>query len=130
VGCMGIVLVFLIRWVVEAQTDIFSALLIVFFSGLSIVLMIVVNKFWARWRSYAIGSILGNAVGSAIVGIGLWGFSQFFLLPGGMGSHLPISAGLIWFVWTFSNQMPFLLVFGPPILSACDRAFPSLSRRV
>jgi len=128
VGCMAIVLVFLIRWVVEAQTDIFSALLIVLFSSLSIMLMIAVNRFWPKWRSFAVGSIVGNSIGSAIVGLGVWAFSQFFLLPGGMGSHLPLSASLIWFVWTFSNQMPFLLIFGPPILNACSRAFPSLTR--
>ena len=128
-GCIAIVFVFLIQWVVEAQTDIFSALLIVLFSGLSVILMIAVNKFWPKWRSFAVGSILGNGIGSAIVGFGVWAFSQFFLLPGGMGSHLPLSASLIWFVWTFSNQMPFLLIFGPPILDACSRAFPSLTHR-
>ena len=128
VGCLAIVFVFLIQWVVEAQTDIFSALLIVFFSGLSVILMIAVNRFWPKWRSFAVGSIVGNGIGSAIVGVGVWAFSQFFLLPGGMGSHLPLSASLIWFAWTFSNQMPFLLVFGPPILDACSRAFPSLIR--
>jgi len=126
-GCIAIVLVFLVRWVVEAQTDLFSALLIVLFSGLSIILMVAVNKFWPKWRSFAVGSIVGNGIGSAIVGVGVWAFSQFFLLPGGMGSHLPLSASLIWFVWTFSNQMPFLLIFGPPILNACSRAFPSLT---
>ena len=128
-GCIAIVFVFLIRWVAEARTDLFSALLIVIFSGLSIILMIAVNKFWPKWRSFAVGSIVGNGIGSAIVGVGVWAFSQFFLLPGGMGSHLPLSASLIWFVWTFSNQMPFLLIFGPPILDACTRAFPSLTRR-
>ena len=128
-GCIGIILVFLVRWVVEAQTDIFGALLIVLFSSLSILLMVTVNRFWPRWRSFAVGSIVGNAVGSAIVGVGVWAFSQFFLLPGGIGSHLPLSASLIWFVWTFSNQMPFLLIFGPPILSACSRAFPSMTQR-
>jgi len=126
-GCIGILAVFLIRWIVEAQTDVFSAFLIVIFSGLSVISMIAVNRFSTRWRSYALGSIVGNATGSAIVGLGVWAFSQFFLLPGGMGSHLPLSASLIWFVWTFSNQMPFLLIFGPPILSACVRAFPSLT---
>ncbi len=128
-GCIAIILVFLIRWLVEAQTDIFGALLIVLFSGLSIILMVVVNKFWPKWCSFTVGSILGNGVGSAIVGFGVWAFSQFFLLPGGMGSQLPLSASLIWFVWTFSNQMPFLLIFGPPILDACSRAFPSLTHK-
>jgi hypothetical protein len=129
-GCLGIAFVFLTRWVghwFEAQTDIFSAFLIVLFAGVSIISMIAVSRFSPKWRSFALGSMVGNAIGSAIVGLGLWAFSQFFLLPGTMGFRLPLSASLIWFIWTFSNQMPFLLLFGPPILSACNRAFPSLT---
>jgi len=123
-----VVLVFAARWYLGGEIDFITTLIFVIFCGLSLLLLLVVNRFWPRWRSYAIGSIVGNACGSAVVGLGLWAFSQFFILPSNLGHQLPLSAAVIWFVWTFSNQMPFLLVFGPPILNACYRAFPSLLR--
>jgi len=121
-------LVFAATWYLGGEIDFITTLIFVIFCALSLLLLFVVNRFWPRWRSYALGSVVGNACGSAIVGIGLWAFSQFFVLPSNMGYQVPLSAAVIWFVWTFSNQMPFLLIFGPPILNACYRAFPSLLR--
>ena len=123
-----VVLVFAATWYLGGEIDFITTLIFVIFCALSLLLLFVVNRFWPRWRSYALGSVVGNACGSAIVGIGLWAFSQFFVLPSNMGYQVPLSAAVIWFVWTFSNQMPFLLIFGPPILNACYRAFPSLLR--
>jgi hypothetical protein len=40
--------------------------------------------------------------------------------------QLPVYASLILFVWTFATEIPFLILFGPPILEACYRAFPNL----
>ena len=125
-GSLLVILVFAARWYVSGEVDVLTTSLFVVFCGLSLLLLVLANKFWPKWRSYTIGSVIGNACGSAIVGLGLWAFSQFFILPAGMGYQVPLSAALIWFVWTFSNQMPFLLILGPPILNACHRAFPSL----
>jgi len=127
-GSIFVILVFAARWYLGGDIDVITTLIFVIFCGLSLLLLLVVNRFWPRWRSYAIGSIVGNGCGSAIVGLGLWAFSQFFMLPSNMGYQVPLSAALLWFVWTFSNQMPFLLFLGPPILNACYRAFPSLLR--
>jgi len=33
---------------------------------------------------------------------------------------------LLYLVWTFSTEIPFLLVLGPPIIAAIYRAFPNL----
>jgi hypothetical protein len=123
-----VVLVFAATWYLSGSIDVITTLIFVIFCALSLLLLFVVNRFWPRWRSYALGAVVGNACGSAIVGLGLWAFSQFFVLPSNMGYQVPLSAALVWFVWTFSNQMPFLLIFGPPILNACYRAFPSLLR--
>jgi hypothetical protein len=123
-----VVLVFAATWYLSGSIDVITTLIFVIFCALSLLLLFVVNRFWPRWRSYALGAVVGNACGSAIVGLGLWAFSQFFALPSNMGYQVPLSAALVWFVWTFSNQMPFLLIFGPPILNACYRAFPSLLR--
>jgi len=123
-----VVLVFAATWYLGGEIDVITTLIFVIFCALSLLLLLVVNRFWPRWRSYALGSVVGNACGSAIIGLGLWAFSQFFVLPSNMGYQVPLSAAVVWFVWTFSNQMPFLLIFGPPILNACYRAFPSLLR--
>jgi len=123
-----VVLVFAATWYLSGSIDVITTLIFVIFCALSLLLLFVVNRFWPRWRSYALGAVVGNACGSAIVGLGLWAFSQFFVLPSNMGYQVPLSAALVWFVWTFSNQMPFLLIFAPPILNACYRAFPSLLR--
>lgn len=128
-GSILVVLAFAARWYMGGEMDFSTTSLFIIFCGLSLVLLVAVNRFWPRWRSYAVGSIIGNACGSAVVGIGVWAFSQFFILPSNLGHQLPLSAAVIWFLWTFSNQMPFLLLLGPPILNACQRTFPSLRKQ-
>jgi uncharacterized membrane protein len=83
---------------------------------------------WPEWRSYGIASIVGLAVGSVIIGIGVWAYSHIFLLPEavGGGTNLPLWTTLVWFIWTFATEIPFLITLGPPILKACYKAFPSI----
>ncbi len=125
-GSIIVILAFAMTWYLNAIVDVLTTSIFVTFCGVSLILLLAVNRFWPRWRSYAIGSILGNGCGSAIVGLGLWAFSQFFALPSNLGYQVPLRAAAVWFLWTFSNQMPFLLIFGPPILNACQKAFPFL----
>jgi len=126
VGSFFLVLIFAARWYLGGEMDLLTALIFIIFCSVSLLVLVVVNRFWPEWRNYSLGSIVGNAWGSAIVGIGVWAFSQFFTLPLNYGRQLPLSAAIIWFVWTFSNQMPFLLILGPPILTACYKALPSV----
>ncbi|MCF8885032.1 MAG: hypothetical protein QXK95_02515 [Nitrososphaerota archaeon] len=65
----------------------------------------------------------GLMVGSAIIGIGLWAYSQFAMLPFGV-SNAPIIAALTWFLWTYLTEIPFLVLLLPPILYAVARALP------
>ena len=125
-GSIVVILAFAMTWYLNASVDVLTTLVFVVFCGLSLILLLAVNRYWPRWRSYAIGSIVGNGCGGAVIGVGLWAFSQFFMLPSNLGYQVPLKAAAMWFLWTFSNQMPFLLIFGPPILNACQRAFPSL----
>ena len=84
-----------------------------------------------RWRGYQVGSVLGLLVGSTWIGVFVWLFSQFFMLPlaVGGGFKLPLYAAAIWAVWVFATEIPFLLALGPPILEACVRAgLPVLAR--
>jgi len=94
----------------------------------SYALVIVIWLLKPAWRNYGIASVIGLIVGSAIIGVGVWGYSQLFIMPKSFNSQfqLPYYAGLILFIWTFSTEIPFFLILGPPILEACYRAFPSL----
>jgi hypothetical protein len=125
-GSIFMVLAFAATWYVGGQVDLLTTLIFMVFCGISLVLLLVVVRFWPRWRSYAIGAIVGNACGSAIIGLTLWAMSQFFTLPLNLGRQVPLYAAAVWFLWTFSNQMPFLLILVPPILDACYRAIPSV----
>jgi len=80
------------------------------------------------WRNFGIASVVGLMVGSAIIGVGVWGYSQLFVLPKLFNSQfqLPYYAGLILYVWTFATEIPFFLILGPPIIEASYRAFPFL----
>jgi hypothetical protein len=92
------------------------------------VLLLVVGYLKPTTRDYGIGSVVGLIVGSAIIGAGIWLYSQVFVLPAviGGGFELPYYSALILFVWTFITEIPFLVILGPPILEACYKAFPAL----
>jgi hypothetical protein len=89
---------------------------------------IAVSYILKRWRSYVVGSFVGLTVGSIIIGIGVWGFSQIFALPAvvGGGYQLAFYAAIIFFVWTFVTEIPFLIILGPPLLSIAYNAIPQL----
>ena len=125
-GSIFLVLAFSATWYVGGQVDLLTTSIFVVFCGISLLLLFVVVRFWPKWRSYAIGAVIGNACGSAIIGLTLWAMSQFFTLPLNLGRQVPLYAAAVWFLWTFSNQMPFLLILVPPILDACYRAIPSV----
>jgi hypothetical protein len=92
----------------------------------SIVSIAAVYRFYPELSSYGIASVAGLALGSGIIGVGVWGFSQFLVLPSGE-MNLPIQAALIWFIWTFITEIPFLTVIVPPALKVFFKAYPSLN---
>jgi uncharacterized membrane protein len=82
-----------------------------------------------KWKGYVLGSTLGLLVGSSVIAAMVPLFSEFFILPGNSSiSPLGVTGGLIYLVWTFSTEIPFLLVLGPPIVEAVYRAFPNLRK--
>ncbi len=96
----------------------------------SLTILAIVSKRWPEWRSYSIGSIIGQAVGAAILSIGVWGYSQLFFSPNGyFTAALPASLIPAIFIWTFATEIPFVLLVGPPVIKACFNAFPSLRQR-
>lgn len=90
---------------------------------LSALLTLAISIIWPTRRSYGVASTVGLTVGSAMIGIGVWGFSQIFMLPSGENA-LPIYASVVWFIWTYATEIPFLIVLVPPIMKACYAAFP------
>jgi len=93
----------------------------------SILIMMTVARFWPEWRNYGVGSIIGLGLGSTMIAIVVWAYSQVFFSPTGY-FKAPISSLFIpiIFVWTFATEIPFILLFGPPIIKACYKAYPSL----
>jgi len=93
----------------------------------SSLVMIIVARFWSKWRNYVAGSIIGLGLGSTIIAIVVWAYSQVFFAPTGYFTA-PISSLYIpiIFVWTFATEIPFILLLGPPIIKACYKAYPSL----
>jgi uncharacterized membrane protein len=104
-----------------------SVILFVVTVVVSIPIIMIVAKFWREWRNYAVGSIIGAGMGSAIIAAVVWAYSQVFFSSTGY-FKVPIQSSFIpiIFVWTFATEIPFILLIGPPIIKACYKAFPSL----
>ena len=96
--------------------------------GSSLAAIASVSKRWPEWRSYSVGSLIGQGIGAAILSVMLWLYTQLFystLFP------VPLQTSLIpaIFLWTFATEIPFVLLAGPPVIKACYNAFPSLKRK-
>jgi len=84
---------------------------------------IAIAQFKPSYSKIIYSSSIGLMAGSAIIGVGLWGSSQFALLPIGV-SNAPIIASLVWFLWTYLTEIPFLVFLLPPIVYAVVKAMP------
>jgi uncharacterized membrane protein len=82
-----------------------------------------------EWKTYGLASVIGLLVGSAIIGFGLWIYSQILPLPltTGFERNAPLYASVFWLVWTFATEIPFLVIIVPPVVKICYRAFPFLA---
>jgi uncharacterized membrane protein len=112
----------LVAWVAYVYTSLIYAGIIV--ACYVIFLAVVLSS--SKWRSYEAGSVVGLLVGSAIIGSTVPLFALFFTPLGGTPlAPFTLAGGLAVFIWTFSTEIPFLLVLGPPIIWAVYRAFPN-----
>ena len=83
----------------------------------------------SKWLSYEIGSVVGLLAGSLIIGLIVPVYAVLFV-PGATNLPALTSAGVLaLFTWTFSTEIPFLLVLGPPIIGAVNRAFPTIAKK-
>ena len=78
-------------------------------------------------KKYVVAATLSLLVGSAIIGVGVCAWSQFYLLPGAVDvSPMPMVAAWSTFAWTFISEIPFLLILVPPIVEAARKTIPQL----
>ena len=98
--------------------------------AVSLVLFAAIAKYWKEFRSFGVGSITGMAVGALIIAFGVWAYSQLLYAPHGYFTA-PLSASLatLVFVWTFVTEIPFVLLVSPPVVKACQAAFPFIRQR-
>jgi hypothetical protein len=125
-GC-GVLTAFLV-WIAYY---VLSADLALFFSAIvvaSYVVLAIIVVLTPRWRGFEVGSTVGLLVGSSIIGAMVPLFSQFFIMPGSTQlAPLTVIGGFVYLIWTFATEIPFLIIFGPPILAACTKAFPNFN---
>ncbi|UCF45121.1 MAG: hypothetical protein JSW44_00315 [Candidatus Bathyarchaeota archaeon] len=112
---------------IESLTmDVVALFLGVLFTCVAIAIGIGLWK--PEWKSYSLASVVGLLVGSAIIGFGLWAYSQFLPLPlTGFERNAPVYESFLWLVWTFDTEIPFLVIIVPPVVKICYKAFPSLA---
>lgn len=106
-----------------------SLLFIGVFLGCYVLIVLLWIKL-PKWRSFWVASVVGNGVGCAWIGLTLWIYSQFLTLPltfEPFQHNAPLYASFLWFVWTFTVQIPFLITIVPPVVRTCYQAFPSLN---
>ncbi len=103
------------------------ATIVIFISTVVVSLIIVtaVSFRWPEWRSYSVGSVIGQCVGAAILSIAFWAVAYPI---GYLKDPLQVSVIPALFIWTFATEIPFVLLAGPPVIKACYAAFPSLRR--
>jgi hypothetical protein len=96
---------------------------------LSMVVIAVVSIRWKEWRSYAIGAVVGQVAGGLLLSVTIWLVSPWFLTTLGLSGPLGATLILPIFVWTLATEIPFILLLGPPIIKAVQKAFPSIQYR-
>ena len=105
----------------EVTASIFLAISIIIF-----VFTLMTSLIQRKYSKIVHASSLGLIVGSAMIGAGLWGYSQFFILPVGGVKNAPLIAALTWFLWTYLTEIPFLQFVLPPLVYAVAKAIPVL----
>jgi uncharacterized membrane protein len=95
--------------------------------GTSLTLFVFIERRWHEFGGFGVGAVIGQGVGAALVALGVWGYSQLFFSPTGyFTSPLPTALVPLIFVWTFATEIPFVLLLSPPVIKACQLAFPNL----
>jgi hypothetical protein len=118
----GVVSIFL-AWLAYVYASIFWVGVVV----ASYIIFLAFALLNSKYRSYEVGSVTGLLVGSAIIGSMVPLYAYLFTPLGQTPlASFTLAGGLVLFTFTFATEIPFLLVLGPPIIEAVNRAFPTL----
>lgn len=92
----------------------------------SVIACIVIFAFKKEWRTFTVGTIIGQSIGAIVVSITVWAYSNLFYSQNGyFKAPLPLAFIPFILVWTIATEIPFILIMGPPIIKASYKAFPS-----
>lgn len=88
-----------------------------------LVVTTLIRKFVKHeWQGMQVAMVTGLLVGSAIIGLMVPVYFQYFAPE---ATQLTLAAGVAYFVWTFTTEIPFMLLLGTPIMAVIYRAFPA-----
>jgi len=124
----GIQLIPLFGCIALYSWNLLDELTAIIFLATSIVILaftLILSIIRRRFLGVIAASSIGLMIGSMIIGAGLWAYSQFFILPMGNVRNAPLVAAMVWFLWTYLTEVPFLHFLLPPILQAVSKAAPS-----
>lgn len=93
----------------------------------SVIASIAIFAFKKEWRTFSVGTVIGQSIGATVVSITVWAYSNLFYSQNGyFKAPLPLAYVPLIFVWTIATEIPFILILCPPIINASYKAFPSL----
>jgi len=93
----------------------------------SVIAGIAIFAFKKEWRTFSVGTVIGQSIGAIVVSITVWVYSNLFYSQNGyFKAPLPPAYIPLIFVWTIATEIPFILILCPPIINASYKAFPSL----
>ncbi len=117
----------LLLWIAYVYTDfIYVAIVAASYVIFLVFALLTKKRIVQKWQSYNVSSVIGLLVGSAVIGLMVPVYFQYFA-PNSIA--LSLGSGLAYFIWTFTTEIPFLLILGPPIISVIYKAFPNLNRK-
>lgn len=113
----------LLMAIAYVYTEIIYVILVAVSYFIFLALALIIRRYFSqKWQSYQIASVTGLLVGSAIIGLMVPVYFQYFAPT---VTPLTLGGGLAYFIWTFTTEIGFLLILGPPIIAVIYKAFPN-----
>ena len=95
--------------------------------GVALFFTILYGFFWSREHVLMFAYNTGLLIGSSIIGVGIYLFSQAFIIPGGI-QKLSLEAIFLWAIWTYATEIPFMIALSTPIIVVSRRVLPKVHR--
>lgn len=87
--------------------------------------MLIFKKKSYIYPGEALAYSIGLLLGSLYIGLGLWLYSHIARLdiatiPPEFRDKAPFAAALVWFLWTYYTEIPFMIYLTPPIVRSIE----------